>query len=466
MVLTNATRLRDPHGVGARDPRHSRRTGLATRAEVRHEAVAIAAVDRAHKLDGDAVLVATEALEHEGGRVEGHSERRRFLLVRHRRLDRLDAARDRDAVALAEQLVERAPFEVRAGEVGDDRLGHVQRLDRHRLAVGKADALSDHDPLRGRDVEEAAEARARRDDLERERPAARAHAAAAHVLGERRHRQLLRDLRLADERARAAPADEETFADKVVERRPNRQPRNAEIGAQLALRGDRLPDVEPFDQVEHPAFRLALLRHGVAASSASAGARGSGSESRLKPVAASKKCSRAGSTKSSSGRPTRAGVAGSTRAANRLFASGRSVASSGFPRISAVTGGAETGKKTCASEPSSSTTAGTTSSCAAPAVAARSSKASGRMPTITLLCDPCGRRLGSSRSRCSPKTASSPSSDASTRFIAGVPMNAATKTLSGRSYSRCGVSHWSTRPSLITATRWPRVIASVWSCVT
>ena len=51
-------------------------------------------------------------------------------------------------------------------------------------------------------------------------------------------------------------------------------------------------------------------------------------------------------------------------------------------------------------------------------------------------------------------------------FIAGEPMNPATKTFFGVSYSVRGVSTcWST-PSRSTATRCPMVIASTWSCVT
>ena len=45
-------------------------------------------------------------------------------------------------------------------------------------------------------------------------------------------------------------------------------------------------------------------------------------------------------------------------------------------------------------------------------------------------------------------------------------MNAATKRLSGRAYSACGVSTCWITPSRMTATRWPSVIASIWSCVT
>jgi hypothetical protein len=45
-------------------------------------------------------------------------------------------------------------------------------------------------------------------------------------------------------------------------------------------------------------------------------------------------------------------------------------------------------------------------------------------------------------------------------------MNAATNRFAGRAYSACGRSTCRIRPSRITATRWPSVIASTWSCVT
>ena len=51
------------------------------------------------------------------------------------------------------------------------------------------------------------------------------------------------------------------FADEVVERCADRQARDAEVGAELALGRDRLADGQPLDQVEHALARLALLRH-------------------------------------------------------------------------------------------------------------------------------------------------------------------------------------------------------------
>ena len=45
-------------------------------------------------------------------------------------------------------------------------------------------------------------------------------------------------------------------------------------------------------------------------------------------------------------------------------------------------------------------------------------------------------------------------------------MKAATNRLAGRWYSSCGGATCCSRPLRITATRWPIVIASIWSWVT
>ena len=58
-------------------------------------------------------------------------------------------------------------------------------------------------------------------------------------------------------------ANEEPFADEVVERRAHRQPGDAEVAAQLTLGRDRLADAELLDEVEHPAPGLGLLGHGL-----------------------------------------------------------------------------------------------------------------------------------------------------------------------------------------------------------
>jgi hypothetical protein len=52
------------------------------------------------------------------------------------------------------------------------------------------------------------------------------------------------------------------------------------------------------------------------------------------------------------------------------------------------------------------------------------------------------------------------------KFMAGEPMKPATNRLRGRSYSSSGVAICWMTPARMTATRSPRVMASVWSWVT
>ena len=99
-----------------------------------------------------------------------------------------------------------------------------------------------------------------------------------------------------------------------------------------------------------------------------------------------------------------------------------------------------------------------------------SSRCSGRKPTITLL-------LAAARAswywpgsgKWKPPWCSSvcPAvTGTSTKFIDGLPMKPATNRFFGLSYRSCGVPTCCSRPSLMTAIRWPIVIASTWSWVT
>ena len=125
----------------------------------------------------------------------------------------------------------------------------------------KPEAIRDEDGLRRRDVEKPAETRSCRDDPEIERLALGSQPAAPHVVGERRHRELLGDLRLAHERAGAVSADQVALAHEIVEGGAHREPGNAEVRAQLTLGRDRVADGVLLDEVEHEVARLRLLRH-------------------------------------------------------------------------------------------------------------------------------------------------------------------------------------------------------------
>ena len=223
------------------------------------EPVPVAAVERLDEFDDRVGVRVAGALEEKGGGVKRYVELSRLLLVRDRRLDRLDAVGDRDAVALLEQLVERGLVEILRRQARDQRLADVQRLDRHRRLVGEPQALRDHDPLGGRDLQTAAEPRAGGGHRQRQRPRTGAHPTPPHLLAERGHRQLLGDLRLAHERAAAAPPHQVALAHEVVERGTHGQARNAQIDAQLALGGDRRANPELFDQVAYAVAGLTLL---------------------------------------------------------------------------------------------------------------------------------------------------------------------------------------------------------------
>ena len=69
-----------------------------------------------------------------------------------------------------------------------------------------------------------------------ERLALGSQPAAPHVVCERRHGELLGDLRLAHERARAVAADQVALPDEIVEGCAHREPRNAEVRASADAR--------------------------------------------------------------------------------------------------------------------------------------------------------------------------------------------------------------------------------------
>ena len=281
--------------------------GPAADAELGDEAVAVAAVDRARELDDLAARGARDALEQERRRVERDAERRRLLLVRHRRLDRLRAADDLDPVAVARAGRRTSSPRDRARSAR----GRAPRgTCSSSTAIGSPSArrrrLTDEHGLGRRDVQDAAEPRARRDRPELERAAARREAALAHVVAERGDRHPLRDLRLGDERARAAAARQVALAHELVERRAHGQPRDAEVDARAAARtGSRRRPRAP------RSARAPARGSRAASSSASPLELGQARPARrrqpgARPVCGSKNWKPLGSTASSSRSPTRA----------------------------------------------------------------------------------------------------------------------------------------------------------------
>ena len=146
----------------------------------------------------------------------------------------------------------------------------------------------------------------------------------------------------------------------------------------------------------------------------------------------SKKWKRAGSTASVTVSPDAHGVRGiDPRGEERRLAGEQARRLSASRAYSAATGGASTGKKTCASAPSSSTTS--TLASIRRQVAPRRTTPPRRPPAgcRARRARPgrAGGRAGSSGTRYWPNATWSPSIVASTRFIAGEPMNAATNRL-------------------------------------
>ena len=232
--------------------------------ELGHELVAVAAVDRAHVLD-DARRRPRASCARTGTPASAAARRARPTPPRSSPSARSSACRRRSRCRSApggcrRTTAARGRRGARPG-TSDSRTWSVSiaivswSASRSRLMITTG---SDGETCRSRPRCAPAG-----DDAEVERAAARHHAAAAHVLGEGGHRQLLGDLRLADERAAAVAADEHPVADEIVERGPHREPRDAEVGAQLPLGRDRVADAELLDQVEDAAPRLALLRDGA-----------------------------------------------------------------------------------------------------------------------------------------------------------------------------------------------------------
>jgi hypothetical protein len=186
-----------------------------------------------------------------------------LFLVRHGRLDRLLAARDHDAVVLLHQVVEGCVFEQLPGEPRHERGRDVQRLEGHRLAVGKAQAPDQHHARIGGDVERTPDRGACMYLAQLDRPAAGHHAAPAHVFAERREGELLGDLRFADEGPAPVPPLEIAVPNQVVEGGPQREPRDADLRAEPALGGNGLADVELLDQLEHALPGQDLFAHGL-----------------------------------------------------------------------------------------------------------------------------------------------------------------------------------------------------------
>ncbi len=163
------------------------------------------------------------------------------LRTDQRRLDGLRAGDHRVAVALGEQVVERR------GPRGPRRSGPARRSAgtcRSSTAIGSSSASRSRrtcstsvcggTPSRPASIIPAGDRRASIVRLPGTQPAG------AHVGGERRRRQPLRDLLTGDERARATAPDQPTVAHQPVDHAAQRHPGDPELPGQVALGRQRL----------------------------------------------------------------------------------------------------------------------------------------------------------------------------------------------------------------------------------
>ena len=159
-LVNHAQRLSSTHDRRtARRAMAPRPTTFLGNGEGGDEPVPVTAVDRLHELDDLAGVRMGDPLEAKCGRMERNAERRRLVLVGHRRLDGLRSADDDDPVAIAQELVER--LSSRSPAVSPECGSSARAPSRwHALPVRQTKPTGDDDGLRRRDVQQAPEPRA------------------------------------------------------------------------------------------------------------------------------------------------------------------------------------------------------------------------------------------------------------------------------------------------------------------
>ncbi len=175
-------------------------------------------------------------------------------------LDRLLRRVELDPVVGMEQLVEGDVVAERGGDPVEALGVQEEHLDRDRLAVGEAEALDPQhlrvgpEAERGRDVDPGLDA-ADRDQLR-----ARDDAACAHLLGVARQPERLLDLRERDERALALAAEDPLLGLEALQHVADGRPRDAVLGAELALGGQGRAGDALADQLEQRLAQAARLQ--------------------------------------------------------------------------------------------------------------------------------------------------------------------------------------------------------------
>ena len=231
------------------------------------EAEAVAAVERLHVLDRAVLGVGREPGELEQRRPGRAVEELCLARSGDDGLDRLLRRVELDPVVGMEQLVQGDVVAKRGGDPVEALCVQEEHLDRDRLAVGEAEALdAQHlrvgpEAQRGRDVDSGLDA-ADRDQLR-----ARDDAACAHLLGVARQPERLLDLRERDEGALALAAEDPLLGLEALQHVADGRPRDAVLGAELALGGQGRAGDALADQLEQrlaQAARLQLRDHGCA----------------------------------------------------------------------------------------------------------------------------------------------------------------------------------------------------------
>src|SRR5512147_234884 len=152
------------------------------------------------------------------------------------RLEDLARPRDADAVALGQQVVERASLEIRSEQARKPFRRQGDLLEQERLAIGQAEPLEVERRRPELDVERRGDRLAGRLGSGRHEARLRIQAASLHLLGERQvPGEVPVDPGMEDERAATAGPLQASLADELAERPPDGDEAAAVADRQVAL---------------------------------------------------------------------------------------------------------------------------------------------------------------------------------------------------------------------------------------
>ena len=149
-----------------------------------------------------------------------------------------------------EQLVEGDVVAERGGDPVEALRVQEQHLDRDRLAVRETQPLDAEHLGAGPEMERRGDLDRRLDAADRDQLRAGHDAAGAHLLGVARQPERLLDLRERDEGALALAAEDPLLGLEPLQHVPDGRARDAVLGAELALGGQRCAGDALADQLE------------------------------------------------------------------------------------------------------------------------------------------------------------------------------------------------------------------------